>query len=607
MNPTKNLIERIDELTTPDAGEHTEKLRTYGEQLKRLHDLRTTKSLTIAFIGEVGAGKTTAISRLVGLADSKGSLLPSGSGRTTLCQVSITAGANNIARVIPAPLDEVTALFHLLAESLVKRDELAEGVEAFPQEVKKHLLNMASAGEPTVLAEIVQQAIAENEPDAAVTQLAANLILRAKLGERRTTDFPLGDEPAAAREAIRKVVKELNFGLNETAPYPQEIELQLTSSLIPLLSVVSRIIDTRGIDVHVARRDLDETMRDPRTVCIFCTRFNSAPDKPTIEILRHYKATNATGLADLTDRSLVLALARQSEIQEVLNISGDPYDDPRDAIREKKAQATNKLVEIGADSLHIEVFDAKNTAPDTLETAHAAVASIAEQIVKKYQREYGAIEDEAKRFIAVIEASKNRERDAVARKKLRDELESIRNINFDARSLLPKIREDIRTTKPPTLRASTSRHGDYEKFNIYEGIASAERRALTEAVAPKLEYITGALSAIRSEHTTSEINDLSNLVMRELKLRSAKALDGSESLTEQNYRSELRQDDKYWTRCESYWGSPAKRGGRRYVEAIDDAFAGRMQSNQDRFEVVTKAAKTYWDSTISHLIRLLTE
>ena len=84
---TNKLISKL-----PEENPTHKQLLNYLELFQDSASYLINKNHRLAFIGNVGAGKTTAICHLLDLLDEKEPILSTGSGRTTLCEVEILNG-----------------------------------------------------------------------------------------------------------------------------------------------------------------------------------------------------------------------------------------------------------------------------------------------------------------------------------------------------------------------------------------------------------------------------------------------------------------------------------------------------------------------------------
>ena len=142
-----NRIELILE-KTPKSYSTYKQLKVHREFLIESIDYLKNFNHTVAFIGKVGVGKTTAISKLLNLIDSNGQeLLQTGGGRTTICEVEICDNDNISIRVEPYSNNEVKKYleeFSLYIENKVLEKSTTQREEPFTlsSEIERALRNM---------------------------------------------------------------------------------------------------------------------------------------------------------------------------------------------------------------------------------------------------------------------------------------------------------------------------------------------------------------------------------------------------------------------------------------------------------------------------------
>ena len=124
------------------------RLVEFGEYLLNLDH-------SIVYVGELGVGKTTAACRQAGLvtdlataADLKGTMLDTGGGRTTLCDVYVQHGKGFAIEVAPLPDEEVYRLVEELCRSVQERKDgetpnQTSGDYRPPEEIERALRNMS--------------------------------------------------------------------------------------------------------------------------------------------------------------------------------------------------------------------------------------------------------------------------------------------------------------------------------------------------------------------------------------------------------------------------------------------------------------------------------
>src|SRR5207249_7857971 len=129
-------------------------VKMHREALQRAVSYLVDRKHKLAFIGQIGVGKSAAVSILFSLLvptdDGKPALertlLPLGTGRITLCEVEITQAANFAILIEPEPDEEVLRLVSdLFADAWRRTHDPAENntPSRLTWEVERAIRNMA--------------------------------------------------------------------------------------------------------------------------------------------------------------------------------------------------------------------------------------------------------------------------------------------------------------------------------------------------------------------------------------------------------------------------------------------------------------------------------
>ena len=278
---------------------------------------------SIAFIGDIGVGKTTALCRAAGLempADMLGTATPTpvlevGGGGTTICEVQIASGADYGLVIEPRNESELREEVNEFARLLMpEADSGPDDETRVAREVSRAIRNMSGLQRSTQrgtdgritgrvdpardLAE--QLADPSALADAIWTKMAVHKRTLRELWYDDTSD----EEPL---EWLRENFRMLNNGRNPELSLPRRVEVVIPQRILgdDLLSI--RIVDTKGIDATAEREDLMVHLNEPNTVAVLCSPFNAAPVTSVQNILARSKEAD---YCDLETKSAVLVLPR---------------------------------------------------------------------------------------------------------------------------------------------------------------------------------------------------------------------------------------------------------------------------------------------------------
>lgn len=291
------LIHRLSlHIDNPDLADGQRELAQAWRQRVDYARERAIAGLSIAFIAQVGRGKSTLVAAATGLRlpvdpanPKKWSVLPVGDGRTTLGETRIYFGARDTIelRVDPIPRDELLTELRLFAHDLSHRSAgKSTTTSSTPAGEEMHgLLRQWLATTPEdPRAEL--QALASSTDPETLEQL---LVSRIDLDKRTVPTIKTFPADTAGLTALKQFLKDLMLGRLADAPAPSVVHLRIPPNT--LASAIDRIIDTRGVDADApelllrGRRDLHELLADPDTLPILCSEFASAPDHVTRQLL----------------------------------------------------------------------------------------------------------------------------------------------------------------------------------------------------------------------------------------------------------------------------------------------------------------------------------
>ena len=324
--------------------------------------LVSSNEFAIAFVGNIGAGKSTAISRITGLEVKENTagqpvpVLEVGGGGVTLCEVQIVRGPGYGIFVEPKTEEELYREIREFAGSFmpdsdktIGENEEEPGFAGTSKELDRTIRNMSSL---TIKRTRLPDGTRERfDPILAIAQESADiddlaLAIRAKLTLHKRTRRELWYPELARNEPLywlAEVFQQVNNGRHPDFSIPNRIEVVVPR---PILGPGSedtlsfRLIDTRGIHDTAEREDLETYFSNPNALVVMCSAFNEAPS-PTVQQLLD-RAVNG-GFSNVENKSAVLVLPRPSEALAVRDDEGFAVDTVADGYELKGEQAANTL------------------------------------------------------------------------------------------------------------------------------------------------------------------------------------------------------------------------------------------------------------------------
>lgn len=617
-NPQRNVLEFAEEAlrqidTFVNAGERPWPLRRQLERQKAA--IESTASYLckvthqLAFIGEVGVGKSTAISFLYGLLDTSASasdlrdrvVLETGGGHTTLCEVNIRRGPGFGIIVQPQSEEEMRNLVaDFCAATWMRRpDSNAAKNEAVnvSEEVLRALRNMSGL---TVRRERDAQGRTSSRDQAfeLAQQCADETEFRTRVLERLKPELRSRreiwiDEPNSrlAMPQMRKLFREINNGRIADVPLPASIDLVIPNFGSELAGLTVSAVDTKGLDEIVVRADLDARLKDARTHVILCSTFNQAPSTSVQLLLDHLRNAHSVRLD--VGKVSVLALPRDEEAMALKDDSGEAPIDDEDGYNLKREQIIRTLAS-GAGAftgVPISFFNAKKDDPEKVRT----------QLLDQVLRLRKAYEDRLlEECAAADEVVHNHEKQAftAAVQAVADRLGHFLSAHA---TLPPRVRQPAKEVKEAmeairyasTVWAMTRRNGEYAKFSISHHVgAGAARDALLRS-RDWFEKLQGVLDTLKqdpdlklAERTLKQVEDGVG-GWRKVFAEAAR------TAATEVYRDRLASDGALWSRCSSQWG--AGPGFKVHVgRIVEKWFEEHVELNQ-RLETLTAAL---WDQCV---------
>lgn len=627
-NPQRNILELAEEQLRQIASFLDEEERPWPlkRQLERQRAAIEASAVylgktahQIAFIGEVGVGKSTAISFLYGLLDPSSStadlrervVLETGGGHTTLCEVNIRRGPG-FGIVVQAQSDEeMRSLVSDFCAATWLRRITVEGQKNdsvnVSEEVQRALRNMSGL---TVKRERDTQGRTSSRDQAAelAAQCATEEEFRARVIERmnleRRTRREIWIEDAGAKTAmqqLRKLFRDINNGRVSDVPMPASIDLLIPAfgSEVPGLTVSA--VDTKGLDEIAVRADLDARLKDTRTHVVLCSTFNQAPSTSVQLLLDHLR--NAHGVRVDTGKVSVLALPRDDEAMAVKDDSGEPPIDDEDGYNLKRDQILRTLAsgDGALSGVPIYFFNAKR------DDAAKVRGQLIEQVVHLRKSYEDRLLDEC---AAADEVVRNHETQAFtsAVQAVADQLSNFLGAHA---ALPPRVRQPsaelieamggIRYAS--TIWAMTRRNGEYYNFSVSHQVGAGGAKDALLRSKTWFEKLQGILDTLKQD---------GDLVLAQKTIQQVEAsaagwrrafAEAARTAAVEVYRGPLEADIALWTKCASQWGQgPGFKG--RVERLIRDWFEAQTELNQKLESVM---AALWEDAVVRPLGRLSDE
>ena len=584
--------------------------------LERVTSFLARLQHNIAFIGDMGVGKSTAISFIFDLlvpakADERSTnrpILETGGGGTTICEVHIRSGPEFGISVVPM---EESDLIDLVSDfCAVKwttlRKERNEGSETprVGREVDRAIRNMSGLvrKKTTIdgrtsyydpIHDLVRDCQGEDE-------LRARVLDSMSLLGRTNTEiwYPsgMGKHPS---EWLRETFRAVNNGRMRDVPFPKNIGLIVPNFGKSFGEFEITVIDTKGVDDVAVREDLDSRLSDPRTSVVFCCRFNDAPGTSSKVLLDHMKQTSSERFD--TGEVSILSLPRSGEALEMKDDMGDSALSDDEGYEFKRMQVEG---EFHADDMpgvpvlffNVEADDAARVRTalfgqlarmrDTISEKLFSLCDAATEIIEN-QEEHAvtaAIEEVARRLNTFLRG--NGRLGARERHAYDEALRTVRAVRYAS-----------------TLWASTRRSGEYSGLNIVHqvGVGAAKDALLRSR--DWFVKVEGHVNELKADPDLAPAKRSIKQIWAVAQASRRAFLAGAQRSAIEVYREPLTQAS-VWSDCASEWGrGPGFRD--RVLQHLSNWFE---ETRPDLKETLDARLNALWErSVITPLMQLAEE
>jgi hypothetical protein len=370
--PINTIIDTLQAKITSEIGnrEHSQSLsslvsiqalQNIRDRLQKIRKIINIQRYNLVFIGQVGAGKTTAICHLFNLlqevevtrtrGDKKVTikkfkeLLSTGSGKSTICEVVIRPAKHTYVEIDPYDSTELQQLieeFGLWVWQKSHPTTVKEWVEIPPDELLRAIRNIVELPETIVNGRMKDCALefATYFTIDKYDEFNQELIKRGRLSERTKTEIYPAASELDERSWLSRIFQSLNVAKLDNFSIPKRIYLNLSDKILDFdRHHIGNIIDTRGLDLATKdRRDLAYYIRETdNSICIFTERFAAAPAN-VIQIIGKYLTPTAK---DINTKFSLLVMPRKGEPEKVIGADGQAVEDLDRGIALRKANIDN--------------------------------------------------------------------------------------------------------------------------------------------------------------------------------------------------------------------------------------------------------------------------
>ena len=595
--------------------------RRLGESLTELRtsaELVLANEYSIAFVGNIGVGKSTALCRITGLEVSEEAtgqpvtVLDVGSGGITLCEVHIARGPGYGVLVEPRTEVELYREIREFARSFMTSPDADHGegdedpgFSGTTKEIERVIRNMSGL---TIKRTRLPDGTRERtDPIRDLAQDCTNpddlaVTIRARMNLQRRNRRELWYPELARKEPLAwlaEVFRQVNNGRHPEFSLPSRIEVVVPQRILgdePEDTLSIRLIDTKGIDSTAERGDLEAHFNNPSALVVMCSIFNEAPSPSVQQLLdRAVKG----GFSNVDNKSAVLVLPRHAEALAVRDDEGFAVETVADGYELKGDQAANSLRNSSLPDVRIEFFNSLEDDPQRL------IDFLLELINRLRNMNIDKLQEVVNGANALVRNHANEQVRAVQQQvaaQLKTWLEDNRKIAPFTRRPEESLLEAIRTLRyASSLRASISRGGDWYNLDYAHQLGYGARAMTVRAVGPKL---IGFRALTQTLLKTSGLEEAADLVSQSIRIieSGADSLYGeSQRLGTTIYEDHMKGDSALWSDSGREWGR-----GPGYRDRVYNRHRDWFADNQVRIDAqINTIIEDMWQEVLDRISAIL--
>ncbi|MFZ6674801.1 helix-turn-helix domain-containing protein [Undibacterium sp. Xuan67W] len=543
------------------------RIEEYLTQIRATATLILKRDHTVALIGSIGIGKSTAICRALSLElpsedGPPQTVLEVGAGGITVCEVHIYSGPSYGLLVEPCPEDEVRAhvmdfsefIWRAANGKLANSEDESES-QGVSKEIERAIRNLSGlrvrknkGSDGKVLRTDDAKALAAEytAPRDFGVEVLSRMALHRRDARTLWYDTLSGKAPLAW---LREMFLEINNGRHPDFSLPRRIELVVPLPLVANTDLNIRFIDTKGIDRAVGRQDLEAHLQDPHSLALLCSRFNNAPGTEARQLLTRAKEAGQRRI----DRSAALLVLPHPG--EALKMKDDATSELVESVEEgcelKQEQVVTALESTGIHGMHSCFFNALEDPKDKL--VRFVMARLVETR-QGFSTELAEIVQNVKQVIA------NQEREQ-AQAILRDAASQLQHWvaqNKQApainRQVQRSLLQEINSVHPSTVHAAVRRQGDWAHLQYGYQLGHGARTLAAQALGKKVNDFVAIAENLRTNPDFTGAESLISQCEQVLNTAYDQILRKMQLSGESLFDDEMKKDKDYWFNCSNEWG-----------------------------------------------------
>lgn len=616
----EQAFQSVEELSArPDIRNvFVKRLEEFRDELGSAAELVLGTEHSVAFVGDIGVGKSTAICSVADLEVQKEKkvdpVLEVGGGGVTVCEVHLVQGPHYGLVVEPMGENELRRealeFAHFLKRSPEIRQEAETGdpdSHGTSKEIERAIRNMSGLTRSRVRKETGSDGKRERvtvdyardlaEKSADPNTLAVEILSRMELQKRTRRElWHSGNSTEEPLLWLKKNFEKVNNGRHPEFSIPKRIEITVPQRILEEESLSIRIVDTKGIDRTAERRDLEEHFNAPNTVVVLCSSFNDAPSNSVQQLLERAEKAR---VANLQTKAAALALPRPNEALAVKDDEGVKAETVDEGYELKGDQVEMRLEALNVPDVRVEFFNALEDKPERLRDFLLKLVRGLREIHCKNLKE--AI-DGANDLVKNFEGEQVREVLQQAARRLSVWLENNQQIGSFSKHLQDSLLSAISNAHPSSLRASVRRQGEWYNLDYSHQLGYGARAMAAGAVGPKLEDFKAVSANLLQDPELEEAFGLVRQARRILESGTEVLFQKSQQLGRTIHIRYMKLDAELWNSCN-------EERGRGYRDRVSEHHRKWFTDGSDKSEAGKKAlvalVEKEWKEILNRLEAIL--
>lgn len=545
------------------------RLDEYRSAVVKAADRVSGTEYTIAFIGELGVGKSTAICKAAALevqeAQKLEPVLESGAGGVTICEVHLVQGPHYGILVEPVSETELRREVSEFAQYLMRSSQ-SGGENSFgdqethgtSKEIERAIRNMSGLRNVRVRREDGSRQTVDHASNLAyefrdggrdANALTIEILSRINLHLRTRRELWHSDMSGKAPLTwLRDIFLEVNNGRHPEFSLPRRIEVIIPKPILEEDSLSIRLVDTKGIDGNAEREDLEFHFNEPNSIALLCSRFNDAPSILAQQLLD--RAVQGQ-FPDIGIKAGLLVLPRPEEALAVKTDQGESAEDVQDGYELKGEQAKMILDSRNFPYAGVEFF---NVREDGIEGLNTFLLGLVRNLRALHIQRLNDVIGEAEALVANFDREQKSETLKAAAHRLTVWVGGNNELEPCETPLEASLLSIIGKVYASSVQASVRRQGEWANLDYSHELGYGTRVKASRIIQRKQQDFRATVKNILDDPELEEAHGLAQQAQRLFDTGVETLLRNSHQVGVSIHTDNMQPDLDFWSKCEDRWG-----------------------------------------------------